>query len=166
MKRLLLAAALCCLGFGFAFPVSAHETGYEADSNRNGYIEVYRTSDFGGDFKAVRSKVNRQLVGTNEPRVRMVDSYNKAEVWLHLSGKEGCRSFTLWQSVDNVGIGNCTPGKRRQQNISHELGHVYGFPAGDGHHECPEWEPRTVNVSSCGSDFVGFGPHDLNVLSR
>jgi hypothetical protein len=184
-----LSALLVCLVAG---PGLAHQTGYEADANRNGYIEVYRTDNFHGDWKAYKMKANEQLRRhTDEPLMRMVSSKAKAELWVHKSSKlSGCfgrfYSYLSRTTVDQVLVSpECPHGFKMRTVFSHEVGHIYGLPAGppgdgtpeDDHHPCTAyWQNRSVDVApqlnsdtknrGCSVEIVGFGSHDLETLAK
>jgi hypothetical protein len=178
-----LSALLVCL---VSSSVLAHQTGYEADANHDGYVEVYRTDGFHGDWKAYRKMANKQLKRyTDEPLIRMVSSKARAEVWVHkdrdLTGCFGTRASYFKYKLDEVRV---SPVCSNYEGLfSHEVGHVYGLPAGkigdgtpeDNHHRCtPYWQKRAVDVGEtpgdgikgCHVKIVGFGIHDLNTLAK
>ena len=84
----LLALACLCLISGMA---TAHDDEYSADENHNGYLEVYRSSNYHGGWHHYRVVANRKLRNhaPNEPRIRMVWSKAKAELWIHKVEMEG-----------------------------------------------------------------------------
>lgn len=170
-------------------PALAHQLGYEADTDHDGYIEVYRSSNFYGDWKSYQRKANGQLKRhTDEPLLRMVDSKDRAELWVHKDpSKSGCFGAAysyLGTVVDEVRVSpRCSKGFKMRTLLSHEVGHIYGLPAGvvgDGspdnnHHHCTSfWQKLSVNVGEtpgdgrqgCSVQMVGFGSHDLRTLAQ
>jgi hypothetical protein len=186
-----LSALLVCLVASSS--ALAHQNGYEADANHDGYIQVYRTGTFHGDWKAYREKANAQLRRhTDEPLIKMVSSKGRAELWVHKTNRlSGCygeaHSYKSLSTVDEVMISpQCERGFKTRALFSHEVGHVYGLPAGTpgidppkvSHHPCtPYWQKRSVNVDArqepgdtrhlgCPVKIVGFGIHDLHTLAK
>ena len=100
-----LSALLVCLVAG---PALAHQNGYDADTNHDGFVQVYRTDDFHGDWYAYRKKANKQLRRyTDEPLLKMVSSRARAELWVHRADKlSGCSgeaySYLSRTTIDQV----------------------------------------------------------------
>ena len=179
----LLAVLLACL---LCAPAMAHQTSYEADANHDGLILVFKdpNSHFHNGWNAYRQKANHQLNRhTDEPLLRVTHNKSKAEVYLHQDKGNGCFGYTHLYvgsyTRDDVELSAACPnGLEMKRALSHEFGHVYGFPAGappDGHHPCTDyWQTRSVNVgdspgdgiTGCPVKFVGFGPHDIEVLAH
>ena len=181
----LLAVACLCLISGMA---AAHDDEYSADENHNGYLEVYRSSNYHGGWHHYRVVANRKLRNhaPNEPRIRMVWRKAKAELWIHKVEMEGRHCAGHSEEVPNgldwiVTDASCPDPAPRL--ISHEMGHIYGLPDGpvgdgslwDSHHRCTDyWQERSINVGETAGDGIpgcavritGFGPHDLRALRR
>jgi hypothetical protein len=171
-KILVLSLLTLMLACGAA---SAHTYSYNADQDRNGTIEVFKSSslDLGGEWEDYRLTANRQLRSDvpNAPTIKMVRHRVWADV-IMTSGEDprNCGGPILnSNAVDYFIIENgCTPGEKW---FSHEFGHEFAL----AHHDCdPLWKSLTAMVaglnsegkvvSGCKVQITGFGSHDLQSL--
>src|SRR5215207_3963539 len=180
-------AVLVVIAYTSTNEASAHTNGPNPDENGNGKLEVYVSSNYHGGWETYRDRANSLLRNDapSVPRIRMVDSKEQAELWVHKSFEDWPNSHCAGTSKENPGgldevITDSSCPDPPTKLIGHEVGHIYSLPDGpvdgppeDAHHECTEyWQNRTVNVGETSGDgidgckvlILAFGPHDLRAL--
>jgi len=183
------------LAFVLASSASAHVTGPNPDEDGDGYLEVYRASNYHGGWATYKKVANRQLraYAPEVPRIRMVHSKARAEVWIHKA--DWPNTHCSGTSKENPGgldevITDASCPDPATNLVGHEVGHIYGLADGpiywtvdgvvvrnknpDRHRSCTSyWQKRSVNVGETPHDGIngcrvlitGFGPRDLRELA-
>lgn len=133
---------------------------YEADEDGNGYIELYRTGDFGGAVSRLRRVYNRQEANRfpDEARIRMVKSKARADTWIHFAdtGQKGCAGQAFNRALigpkdllDEIRI-NVDCKAPDVSLLLHEAGHNF---TGLGHVQCTSHnQRRSVMVARLDKD--------------